>query len=238
LTIGDAPPGQFLRRVRRGLVLAIVVVVLGTAVLTVKGSTPAHVATTLPGAVDPALIEGPAQPEAPPATSEPKVVIIGDSHAWLWAERVPGVPDLGIPGALADQMGGQVAAALAMHPRYVVISAGTSDLNAGRSWASVTHALSTMVHQIKAAGATPVLLLIPQYAAVFHTDVWSEMGLLPFAATTATMVGGDQVSPVNQEIRGLGVPVLEAPAGETFDGVHRNSAAYAELNRQLHALTG
>lgn len=167
------------------------------------------------------------------------IVVIGDSHAWLWAARIPQITDLGTPGSLASNMGRQVTAALALHPRYVVVSAGTNDLNAGESSASVARSISGIVRRIRSAGATPVLLLVPQYQPLLTTTVWSELDILPLPqgyGVTITTQGGDQVSALNDAIRAMKCPVLAAPPGESIDGVHLNEAAYEDLTRQLMAI--
>jgi hypothetical protein len=171
-------------------------------------------------------------------TSTLNAVIIGDSHAWLWAPRVPTIPDLGVPGANIDQIQEQLAAALSMHPRYVVVSAGTNDLIEGRSAATVAAGLSGMIGRIKASGAIPIVLLLPQYGAQFQTAIWSQMGIAPGPPSTLTLRGGEQVPAVNEAIRSLGVAVVQAPPGNTIDGTHMLGPAYTEITRQLLVLIG
>lgn len=219
-------------------VIVVVALLLGT------GSSMAAVAPQAPvvvtsGQARPAGAIGGAFPRgATGSTSGVNAVIIGDSHAWLWAPRVPNIPDLGVPGATTRQIRGQVTAALAMHPRYVVISAGTNDLIQGRSWGSAAHGISMLVTRVRAAGATPVVLLVPQFGTELHTAIWAQLGILPPTPTVMALPGGDQVPALNQAIRSMGVPLLRVPDTSTVDGAHLSAAAYAVLTRQLFAVIG
>jgi lysophospholipase L1-like esterase len=177
----------------------------------------------------------PASPAGPPV--RPSVVLIGDSHAWLWGTEVNGgIPDLGEPGLNTTQIELQVPEALAMHPRYVVISGGTNDLVQGQSWRVPAANLALMVREIRAGGATPVILVVPPFSTMVTTP-WASIGLL--ATSTATILdlgGSNQLPQLNAAIEALGTPLLTAPAGETVDGVHLDPAAYDQLDRQLTAL--
>ncbi|HLI56183.1 MAG TPA: GDSL-type esterase/lipase family protein, partial [Actinomycetota bacterium] len=169
----------------------------------------------------------------------PNVVLIGDSHAWLWGSLDGGVmPDLAEPGLTSTQIEPQVHEALAMHPRYIVISAGTNDLAQGRNWQVPAANLRTMVSEIRQAGVTPIVLVIPSFSTM-ATAPWITLGLI--ATSTASVVdlgGGSQLPQLNAAIGQLGTPLLNAPGGETIDGVHLDRAAYAVLDQQLKLITG
>lgn len=170
-------------------------------------------------------------------TPGPAVVLIGDSHAWLWALHNTSLVDLGVPGLTTGQILPQVTEALALHPHTVVVSAGTNDLVQGLGWAAAAANITAMVNQIKAAGTRPILLLVPDFSPGMKTAGWAQLGLGTGSPAVVAMPHADQIPALNKAIRGLGVPLLQAPAGETIDGVHLDAAAYTSLTGQLAALT-
>lgn len=228
---------QVVAAVAAGVVVAAVAV---DGLVLVAGHPPATVdvrAAAPVAAFSPTPTPVTAGPPQASATTE-TVVLMGDSHAWLWSARVPTFPDIGVVGAVTDDLQPQVTAALAMHPRYVLISGGTNDLNLGHGWQRPAGNISAMVDRIKAAGATPILLLVPQYDPEFKPGTWSAFGLLPSLPPDVPMHGMDQVPLLNRALEALGVPVIRPPAGETMDGAHLNAAGYADLTRQLLAIVG
>lgn len=225
--------GNLSRKVPRLLVLAAVALVVAMAG-TITGLLSR---TTASQASPPNAAAGAPLGSAAPKPGPP-VVVVGDSHAWQWALHNAALVDLGVPGITSKQILPHVTEALALHPRTVVVSAGTNDLVQGVGWAPVASNIEAMVNQIKAAGAQPVVLLIPDFHAGMKTAVWAQMGLGFGSAAVVPMPHADQIPALNTAIRALGVPLLQAPAGETFDGVHLDGAAYASLNQQLADLTG
>lgn len=235
----DALSGpQCSRRHTRLVLLAFsaLLILTTTALLIALLARGPAVAPARAAVLQPAPLTAAAAVPRPQATIP--VVVVGDSHAWLWAIHDPVLVDLGVPGLATPQILAQVDEALAMHPRTVVISAGTNDLNQGLGWASAAKNLATMVDRIKAAGAAPILLLVPQYGSGLTTAVWAPLDAMSASPATLAMHNAAEVPALNRAIRSLGVPLLEAPSGQTIDGVHLNATAYASLTRQLAAITG
>jgi len=224
-------------------VVATAVLSAGAASLVTAEALLAHPATASSLTGSPALSAGTGHLTLGIASATPvsatSAVIIGDSHAWLWAMRVPTIPDLGVPGAVTAGIAQQIPEALAMHPKYVVMSAGTNDLNLGHTPADVIASLQAMVAEIKAGGATPILLLLPSFGTSMHTTIWTETQLLPSSVPSTLALGGSAgVAPVNAAIEAMGIPTLQAPAGETIDGIHLNAAGYAVITAQLMKIIG
>ncbi|MGH2717727.1 MAG: SGNH/GDSL hydrolase family protein [Actinomycetota bacterium] len=170
--------------------------------------------------------------------NDPTVVLIGDSHAWLWGSQDGGVmPDLAEPGLTSTEIEAQVPEALAMHPSYIVISAGTNDLAQDQTWQVAAANVKTMVREIRQAGVTPILLVIPEFSTM-ATAPWITLGLIATSTASVVELGGNaQLPQLNAAIKQLGTPLLNAPAGETIDGVHLDPAAYKDLDQQLKLIT-
>jgi lysophospholipase L1-like esterase len=236
-SVSPGPHRGWLRAHRlMAAVAATAVLSAGTAAAVTAQALPAQKATATSGAPAVATVHtaGAAPASAVGAATVAQSVIVGDSHAWLWAMRVPTIPDLGVPGAVTAGIALQIPEALAMRPKYVVISAGTNDLNEGRSPAEVLASLQAMVAEVEAGGATPILLLLPSYGATMSTAIWTETQILPAdAPAIAPLPGAGEVPAVNAGITAMGVLTLQAPAGQTIDGIHLNAAGYAAITEQL-----
>jgi lysophospholipase L1-like esterase len=104
-----------------------------------------------------------------PAFSEARsIVCIGDSLAAkgfprVLAERVRApIIDLAFPGITLAEGRERLAGHLTDHPQAVVIELGGHDFLKGRSRGETKMALETMIREVRAAGAEPILFEIPR----------------------------------------------------------------------------
>ncbi len=187
------------------------------------------------------------QPDGPGAVTaataataaKTKAVIIGDSHGWLWTLYAPDLPNLSRAGEPTDGVASTIPAALALHPRYVVVFSGSIDLTIGQSWQGLAATLRDMVAKIKAGGATPILCEVPTYTRTMNTAPWIGLGLFPKSVGSVVVLkGADQVASLNAAMHQMGVPVVDVPPGHSIDGMHLSSDGYKILNQELQAITG
>jgi lysophospholipase L1-like esterase len=229
------------------IVIDVVLALVAAAVLVVVTNKPGAHHLSAKGATAPtpaasALLVGnettafPTSADTPP----PPVVIIGDSNAWLWQLYAPGIPNLGRIGQNTAQIQQTIPEALAFHPKYVVIAAGTIDLLIGATWQETIAHLQSMANEVRAGGATPIFLDIQSYGAAMQTAPWIGIGLWPTSVGTQDLLkGNDQVAGLNAAIAQLGVPHLAVPPDSlTIDGEHLNATGYATVNKELQAITG
>ncbi|MGH2717055.1 MAG: SGNH/GDSL hydrolase family protein, partial [Actinomycetota bacterium] len=172
-----------------------------------------------------------------PGTPAPTTVIVGDATAWLWQLYAPGDPNLALLGANTSQVAASIPAALAFHPKYVVIAAGTNDLLEGASWQQTATHLQAIAREVVAGGATPILVDVQPYGTTMVTAPWVTLGLWPATVgPTVTLEGADQVAPLNAALARMGYPDIQpAPESTTFDGLHLGSAGYATMGNELGA---
>jgi lysophospholipase L1-like esterase len=229
------------------IAIDLVLALVAAAVLMVVTNKPAahHVSAqraTAPTPAASALLVGnettafPTSADTPP----PPVVIVGDSNAWLWQLYAPGIPNLGRIGQDTAQIQETIPEALAFHPKYVVITAGTIDLLIGATWQETIAHLQSMANEVRAGGATPIFLDVQSYGAAMLTAPWIGIGLWPPSVGPEDLLkGNDQVAGLNAAIAQLGVPYLAVPPDSlTIDGEHLNATGYATINKELQAITG
>lgn len=151
-----------------------------------------------------------------------------------WGLRLSGNPfaamNFGVSGYTVHQVGLLVPTALATHPHWVFILAGTNDLLDGKpDRTRMLGDYQAMLTALKQAHAQPVVTLTPQTAAGDHVN---EINAFNAALTQLCATQGVPVVDLN--------PII-APDGKllpqyTIDGVHFSEATYQIWTKKLKSV--